>query len=166
MYRWSVLIGILFILVSAGCGGISEEEMVKQTEAKAAKAFEAKAKKPTDEIKSGSFFVPEGYKVSSKQPNNVILTKDDRKHLLFINRNEPEDSKASYEALHGEYRKWLVDRTFEHDGGFGYVLVFKLKDELYEVTAGNGGNKMTANAQKKDVPAAADEMIQVLKSIR
>ncbi|MBS2970059.1 hypothetical protein J9317_14910 [Metabacillus sp. KIGAM252] len=166
MKKWISLIAVTLFALTSGCGGISDKEMKKQAEESASKSFEAKSQKPNEKIESGSFYLPEDYSISSKKPNNAILTKGGQKFLLFINKNERKDSKTSYATLRKEYKKPLIDKTFTEDGEFGYLFVRKTKEKEYEATAGIGGNKLTALIKKEDVPAAAGTMMKVLKSIQ
>ncbi|KZZ85706.1 MULTISPECIES: hypothetical protein [Bacillaceae] len=166
MKRWISLLTVILLALTAGCGGISDKEMKKQAEESASKSFGEKPQKPNEKIESGSFYLPENYSISSKKANNAILTKGGQKFLLFINKNERKDSKASYDLLRKEYKKRLVDKTFNADGEFGYLFVRNTKGKEYEAIAGIGGNKLTALIKKEEVPEAAGQMMKVLKSIQ
>ncbi|AZB43981.1 hypothetical protein CEF21_17585 [Bacillus sp. FJAT-42376] len=166
MKIWSGFFTFALILILAGCGGISEKEMKTQARQNAAKSFEAKPEKPNEKMESGSFYMPSGFSISSKKKNNAILKKNQNEFLLFINTKERKDSKESYRLLKKEYKNRLVDQTFEEGGEFGYLLLYKLKKNEYEITCGVGGNKLTSILKREAVPAAASEMMKVLKSIR
>jgi hypothetical protein len=109
--------------------------------------------------------LPEGYKVESAKNNNLIFKRDDEQFILFVNDKEKEDSTVFYDSLLEQYKDPIVEETFKDKDRFGYVLVDKLEEDEYEVSAGIGGVKMTTQTDSRSVADTAEQMMEIVSSV-
>jgi hypothetical protein len=160
-YFWLFL---LFLLPLAGCTGDIGDELEK-AKMNVQQAFEKEAETPNQELDFISLYVPFGMTIERTDENNFLLEKGKQMYILFINPNETADSKAVYESTRKGGDEWLLDETFTSDGKFGYVLVASVDEDLYEVTVGIGGIKMTTETSKRHVADYAGSMMETVSSV-
>ena len=110
------------------------------------------------------FYLPFGMSIKDESPNNVII-KGKNDYILFYNQNEKEDSKIVYQMSKPE-KNLVVDHTFKNKKQFGYLIVSKVEKDMYEVTVGIGGIKMTTESKEKNISANASKMMRVVKSVQ
>ncbi|TDL76456.1 hypothetical protein [Peribacillus frigoritolerans] len=161
-----MLAGIIFAsLFSLLACSMNEEEMQTATIDQTKKTFTSKPAAANEESGTFNYHLPEGYKVESAKNNNLIFKRDDDQYILFVNDKEKEDSTVFYDSLLEQYKDPIVEETFKENGRFGYVLVDKLKDDEYEVSAGIGGVKMTTQTNGRNVADTAEQMMGIVSSV-
>ncbi|WAA11749.1 hypothetical protein [Fervidibacillus halotolerans] len=161
--KWLFLIMLLSLLTA--CTGTLEEETEKAKE-QAVEVFEAKAKNANVEKETLSLYLPHGIEVDETDPNNVILTRGDKLYLLFINPNEDEKSQVVYEATAETGEDYLLNETFQSDDRFGYIVLKEVEEDVYELTVGIGGIKLTTETNKKDLADDAGMMMEIVSSVQ
>ncbi|WP_191555837.1 hypothetical protein [Metabacillus idriensis] len=161
-----ILAGIIFAsLFSLLACSMNEEEMQTATIDQTKKTFTSKPAAANEESGTFNYHLPEGYKVESAKNNNLIFKRDDDQYILFVNDKEKEDSTVFYDSLLEQYKDPIVEETFKDNGRFGYVLVDKLEDDEYEVSAGIGGVKMTTQTNGRNVADTAEQMMGIVSSV-
>jgi hypothetical protein len=148
-----------------GCT-ISDEDLTKTTIDVTEQAFEDTPKDSNKQTKLFSYYLPEEFTVKETKMYNVLLEKGSQSYLLFVNENEEANSKVSYETLIEKYEKPFISKTFEDKERFGYLFVNNLEKNTYEVTVGIGGTKLTTEAKANDVSDAAENMMDIVKSVQ
>lgn len=159
----SFLIIALLIGVLAGCAP-SIEEVSAETKTLVGQSFAETPIEGNKNHESFSYHLPEGMVIESKGENNVILQKEEQLYILFVNSNEEKDSDVMYQSINMETSSEIINETFVDDNRFGYVRVAELED-VFEVSVGIGGAKMTTECKLKDVTENAEQMMDIVASI-
>jgi hypothetical protein len=160
--RLSLLISLLLLVACT----ISDEELTKTTIDQTEQAFHTNPKKANEKTELFSYYLPEGFSVKETNEFNVLLEKGNKSYILFVNKNETENSKLSYNALAEQYKQPFISETFENQVRFGYLFVNKLENNMYEVTVGIGGTKVTTESNANDVAEDAENMMNIVVSIQ
>ncbi|MES1044837.1 hypothetical protein FOA22_10090 [Heyndrickxia oleronia] len=164
MRKWiSGVVFICLMMVISGCSHSLKDEnddAIKNVE----EAFNHKSEKITDGSNNVKFYLPFGMSIKDESPNNVII-KGKNDYILFYNQNEKEDSKIVYQMSKPE-KNLVVDHTIINKKQFGYLIVSKVEKDMYEVTVGIGGIKMTTESKEKNISANASKMMRVVKSVQ
>lgn len=156
------IIPLLFLL-TACTGTIAEEQDKAVDEVKV--AFQESDIKPNNKIDDISLYLPTGMDVESSEEYNILLSDGAKRYLLFINPVEESNSKNLYESTLQTIEEPRVNKTFDEKGSFGYIIVSDVEEELYEVTVGMGGIKMTTETDVANLAHESRVMMEVVKSI-
>ncbi|WP_433743793.1 hypothetical protein [Falsibacillus pallidus] len=151
------------LLFSAGCSS-SIKDQSKDAESSVKKAFEAEPKEADEKLKELKVHLPFGMSVKKETANNVILKKGSNIYILFYNTKESEDSDLVYKMSIGQGEAPYLTKTYKDDGRFGYLIINKVKKDLYEVSTGIGGIKMTTEVKTRKVASTAEMMMETVSS--
>ncbi|MCJ8009559.1 hypothetical protein ACFFF5_13565 [Lederbergia wuyishanensis] len=151
------------VLIIAACGKSIDEEKVK-AEANVEKVFQAKPEEANEEVQTIKFNLPTGFTIQDESPNNIILKKGDDTYILFYNPNETSDSKALYDGVVEHADKEVINKTFQKNERFGYLVINESEKELYEVTVGIGGIKATSESDLNHLAADAELLMKIVNS--
>ncbi|MEG6532908.1 hypothetical protein ABET36_05250 [Caldifermentibacillus hisashii] len=165
MLRKLQVIQLLFFvfLLSACTSSLQDKQQdVKELLESSVTAESEKPNKETDDIR---FYLPFAMKMNESDANNILVTKGDQIFILFINKNEKEDSRVVYEAMLKEAISYTFTETFTNKNKFGYVFLKETNKDEYELTVGIGGYKMTTMTDIKRLTQDAETMMKVVSSI-
>lgn len=157
------LIMIPLLMLLTACSGSIEEEQEKAIE-RTKEAFQSEMK-ANNELNDYNIYLPSGMKVETEDENNILLSSGSTQYILFINPIEGENSTVTYESTLLTSDNFRVNEKFEDENRFGYLLISDVDEELYEVTVGIGGIKMTTAASVNDLAHEAKLMMQIISSI-
>lgn len=164
LFKGALLLVISVLLLSACSANIEEEQ--KATNDKVANAFKSALKKANEKADDIRFYLPEGYNVKDKSPNNIILKNGSLQYILFYNPQEGAESKVVYNATISNSDEFQYKKTYKKDDQFGYLLIKELDDNLQEVTVGVGGVKITTELKTKNMKNEAEVMMQIVRSVK
>ncbi|KKK38445.1 hypothetical protein WQ57_09415 [Mesobacillus campisalis] len=150
-FRWSILLAAMLL---GACSASLEEQQDEIIEA-AGTEFASEPEETNHSSQDIDFHLPFGIEKEDETPNNILLKNGSKTYILFYNQHEPADSKVVYESTLKQHADWDVNRMYEQDGKFGYLLIKELPEESYQVVTGVGGVKVTTETKnlKSDVPA-------------
>ncbi|MCA1032388.1 hypothetical protein LCL95_15240 [Bacillus timonensis] len=154
---------ILLIGLLSGCASIDEE--TKNTKLEVENVFEAKPLAANEKHQDFSYYIPENMDIESKGDYNLIFKDGKQLYILFINPIENKASDTLYKSTVHKTGKVIVDETFKDKERFGYVKVFEIDKNIYEVSVGLGGIKMTTETKKGNISNSAKEMMQIVTSV-
>ena len=98
---------------------------------------------------------------------NYTILKGKYSYILFVNQNEPEDSRLQYDLLKQENKNEIVEeKTFESDGQFGFSAVTKFPEEKYELIVNLGGVKLSTISEDKKIDDKIQEMMEIVKTVK
>ncbi|GIN88144.1 hypothetical protein J6TS2_45300 [Heyndrickxia sporothermodurans] len=86
-------------------------------------------------------------------------------YILFYNQNEKQVSEVVYKMSVPE-KNVNIKETFYKDNQFGYLIVSKVKKDIYEVITEIGGIKMTTESKIGNVTKNAEKMMKIVKSVQ
>jgi hypothetical protein len=164
MRKYSFMMVIILVLLSA-CTQ-SEESLTNDSIDHTKQAFDNKKLEANEETEQFSFYLPKDFKIKETNDYNVLLEDGNKRYILFVNLNEPKSSKVSYETLTEQYQEPFISKTFEQKDRFGYLFVVKIDEDIYEVTVGVGGTKVTTEAKGNDVVEDAEAMMMIANSVQ
>jgi hypothetical protein len=162
-FKGALLLVVVIFLLSACNVNIEEEQ--KATNDKVADVLNGSAKKTNSKVNAISFYLPEGFAVKEKSPNNVILNNGSLQYILFYNPQEGPDSEIVYNSTISNSGKYQYKKNYKKDGEFGFLLIKDAEGKLQEITVGIGGVKMTAEVKAKNMKEEAGIMMQIVKSV-
>jgi hypothetical protein len=159
---------ILFtIILLSACGNISFEKQSNLTEKAVKNTFNSKTvNKPNYHSGKFSFYLPFGYEVKNKYPNNIIIKNGSKTYILFINPKEKSSSDVVYKATAAKYKKPEMNKTFKSNNKFGYLLIHQLPNDKNELTIGVGGSKMTTQTLTGSLEEESKMMMKIVKSVK
>ncbi|MET3575356.1 hypothetical protein ACFFIY_09650 [Bhargavaea ullalensis] len=161
------LIGFALLAVMlAGCSATAEERSENGTET-AGKVFRADVHRTNAEVGSVRLYKPAGFKIrEGSDEQNIVLEKGGETYVLFINPNEPDNSRLFYELLYADPAKEIVTTaTYEQNGVFGFSGITDAGNERYELVAGSGGNKLTTLSKEKAIEPNLRTMMEIVRSV-
>ena len=161
---FTILFLVSFALVLAGCSASIEEE-AENTISLLEETFSAEPTETNTSNDEISYYLPNSMEIESEQDNNLIIKEGKQTFILFVNQIEEKDSKVMYESIIEKVDENVLEETFEDDNRFGYTIVQGLEDNLYEVTVGIGGVKMTTEAKANSVSESAELMMEIVSSV-
>jgi hypothetical protein len=164
MVRSYKLIYITFaFLLLVGCATI--EDQLSETEIVTNEAFEVGPKGVNVEEGEFTYYLPGSIERESSDEFNIILTEGKQTYILFVNALEDTTSRILYESslLNEEY---LLNKTYENEDRFGFILVYEIEDQQYEVVVGVGGTKLTTVSDKSNIVESAEKMMLIANSVR
>ncbi|MEK3890333.1 hypothetical protein [Bacillus sp. FSL K6-3431] len=156
-----IAITVLFI---AACGKSFEKEKVK-AEDHAEQAF-LNISPINETLDTIAFHLPTGLSIKNEEPNNIILEKGTHPYILFYNPNEDMKSEELYEMEKSNAENIVVDRTFNDDNRFGYLIIIEQGEDLYEVTVGIGGVKATTESKLNNIVTDTDVLMKMVSSAK
>lgn len=131
--------------------------------------FKAQSLDTSEDTDIFAYHLPTGFTIDSESENNIVLTEDEQTYLLFVNPFEPKDSEVLYDSTKVNFSDLLVDHTITDEGRLGYLLVSPVdgeEEELYEVTVGLGGVKMTTVTETGNMEASTKSMMEIISSVK
>ncbi|WP_052455910.1 hypothetical protein [Bhargavaea cecembensis] len=160
-----IALGMLAVLI-AGCSATPEELSESGTEA-AGKVFREDVHRTNAEVGSVRLYKPAGFKIQEgSDEQNIVLEKGRETYVLFINPNEPDDSRLFYDLLYADPAKEiLTTATYEKNGVFGFSGITDAGSERFELVAGSGGTKMTTLSKEKGIERNLRTMMEIVRSV-
>ncbi len=161
-----VLLALILMLALGACSSPS----VKKESAKAVKAAKSilteQPRKPNQNSGGVEFYLPFGFNITSKSPNNVILKSGTKTYILFVNPKEKLTSDVVYKASLAQNKKLAANEKFTSQNKLGYVLIAPIKDDLNELTVGIGGSKLTTETNNANLKEEATTMMRIIHSLK
>ncbi|WP_121663083.1 hypothetical protein [Metabacillus litoralis] len=165
MRKHSFIMLVIILVLLSGCTQ-SEESLRNESIDHTKQAFDNEELEVNEKADQFSFYLPNDFKIKEKNDYNVLLEDGNKSYILFVNLNEPKNSKVSYETLTEQYQEPFLSKTFEQNDRFGYLFVVKIEENKYEVTVGVGGTKVTTEAKGNDVAEDAEAMMMIANSVQ
>ncbi len=164
--KWYLLfVIIIFLTLLSACSANIEEEQKKAVEA-AHSSFLEKKTAPNKELDAISLYLPFRMDIDDTNPYNLLLTKGNQSYILFINPNEEENSQVVYETTIQGADQIRINETFQEDDKFGFIIIQDIGDELYSLTVGRGGIKMTTETDAGAIAREAGTMMKIVSSVQ
>lgn len=151
------------IMVLAACG-VSIEDAKENAISNAEKAFEEESIETNEQFEEIQYYLPNDFTIKEQTSNNIILEKNSHPFILFYNQYESKNSKDIYEMTTAIGGNIIIDQTFENDNRFGYLIITETEEDLFEVTAGIGGVKVTTESDMKDMAENAGILMEIANS--
>ena len=163
------IISILFLsfLTLTGCS-VSIEDATQKSVDTFEETFKAQPLETSEDTDIFAYHLPPKFSIDSQSENNIVLTQDEQTYLLFVNPFEPKDSEVLYDSTKVNLSDVEVDHTVTEDGRLGYLLISPVEgeeEELYEVTVGLGGVKMTTVTGTGKMEASTKSMMEIVSSV-
>lgn len=156
---------MISVLILSACGNSSFKEESKLT-TKAVKAtFNENVKKPNKKSRGIHFYMPFGYEIKEKNPNNIILKNGSKTYILFNNPQENTSSNVVYKASVSQLKKLDTNEKFMNKKKLGFLLISHLDDDMNELTVGIGGTKITTQVKTGSLKNEAKVMMQIANSV-
>lgn len=155
---------ITFLVIVAGCSQ-SMKDIKNKTIENVKETFHSTNEEANEESNQFSFYLPYGMSVQEDSTNNIIMKYKRDHYILFYNQNEKQASEVVYKMSVPE-KNVIIKETFHKDNQFGYLIVFKVKKDLYEVITGIGGIKMTTESKIGNITKNAEKMMKIVKSVQ
>lgn len=165
MRKHSFIMLVIILVLLSGCTQ-SEESLRSESIDHTKQAFDNEELEVNEKADQFSFYLPNDFKIKEKNDFNVLLEDGNKSYILFVNLNEPKNSKVSYETLTEQYQEPFLSKTFEQNDRFGYLFIVKIEENKYEVTVGVGGTKVTTEAKGNDVAEDAEAMMMIANSVQ
>ncbi|XJZ26519.1 hypothetical protein ACF5W4_14155 [Bacillota bacterium Lsc_1132] len=158
---------VLFLLLMLGACSSPSVKKESEEAVKAAKAnLNEQPRKPNHKSGTIQFYLPFGFEIKSKSPNNIILKNGSKTYILFVNPKEKSSSDVVYNASAAQYKKLEANEKFKIKNKFGYVLIAPVKADLYNLTVGIGGSKLTTETKKVNLKEEARTMMRIVNSVQ
>lgn len=157
---------MFLVMLSACSASIDEEKKVAQEAVK--NVFTSELDVETNkEMKGYHFYLPKGMVMKESIDNNIVLARGKNIYILFINPQEQSSSEVVYQSSVSPKITYVMDETFTTKGEFGYLLIHEINSEkdVYELTVGIGGVKLTTETNTKHLADNAKEMMEIVKSV-
>ncbi|MHC0038906.1 hypothetical protein [Pseudoneobacillus sp. C159] len=162
-------LAILFLLsigLLVGCQASLEDQKddtIKTVQDK----LKEKPKKSNQDVEDISFYLPFGFEINEKSPNNLILKNGTKTYILFYNQHENAKSDVVYQSTLNQHEKFEIDKKYNNNDYLGYLLVDSLeKDDLNELIVGIGGVKLTSEVKSSSLPTEAAQMMEIVHSVK
>lgn len=156
-----------FVVILSACSQTVEEQAQAGME-NAETMFSKEPNEANKTIGHIELYLPKGYSIEKgiDELNYTILNGKDS-YILFVNQNEPEDSKLQYDLLKQENKNEIIEeKTFESDGQFGFSAVTKFPEEKYELIVNLGGVKLSTISENKKIDDKIQEMMEIVKTVK
>jgi hypothetical protein len=160
-FRWMAFI-IAAILLGA-CSASLEEQQEEISEAVETE-FASEPEETNHSNKDIDYRLPFGFEKEDEATNNILLKNGSKTYILFYNQHELADSRVVYESTLKQHAVWDVNRTYEQDNKFGYLLIKELPEDGYQVVTGVGGVKVTT--ETKNLKSDATAMMNIANSAK
>lgn len=172
MKRWNgmlhkkvILLLLPFILLLSACTGPIDEEQEKAKD-NALEAFEKDPIQPNEEIANMKLYVPRGLEVAESDANNIVFSEDEKLYILFVNPNEERTSQVLYESTLATIEKPRLNEKFQEDDQFGYIIIHDISEEIFGLTVGIGGVKLSTETTTDKIAADAEKMMEIVASLQ
>lgn len=160
---WKASIILIASLLLGGCSASFEEEQKAASE-----AVQAEVDSGQDEANNSNkdikYHLPFGVEKEKETPNNILLKNGSKTYILFYNPHENAESKVVYKATLKQQPDWDVQQTYKKEDKFGYLLIKRLEDDVYQVVTGIGGVKVTT--ETKSLKSDAALMMNIANSVK
>lgn len=157
---------MIAVLILSACGRASYKEESKASVETAKTTLHEKADQPNKKIDNINFFLPSGYEIKEKKPNNIILKNGSTTYILFVNPQETASSDVVYQSTVDQYEKLDTNEKFTDQEKLGFLTIKQFKDDkLNEITVGVGGAKITTQAKTANLETEAKVMMQIVNSV-
>ncbi|WP_409251682.1 hypothetical protein V1502_16300 [Bacillus sp. SCS-153A] len=157
---------ILLVILTAGCSSATLEESQEEAVEAVKETFENPVEDTKEETENFQFYLPSGATIKEKNANNVIIEDGNNTYILFYNQNVTADSEHLYELAVQDDTDIIKQETFTDDDRFGYFVIREVEKELFELTTGIGGIKMTTQSVKDDLVDDSAFMMEVVSSVK
>ena len=166
--KWihAFLLTSLVVILSACSQTVEEQAQAGMQNAET--MFSSESNEANKTIGHIELYLPKGYSIEKgiDELNYTILNGKDS-YILFVNQNEPEDSRLQYDLLKQENKNEIVEeKTFESDGQFGFSAVTKFPEEKYELIVNLGGVKLSTISEDKKIDDKIQEMMEIVKTVK
>lgn len=151
----------LFLL--SACSA-SFEEAQKETQTAVEEVFKEKPQKANNENKDINYYLPSGIDVESEDTSNVVLKDGKMEYRLFYNPLEDKKSELVYNVAL-EQHKFDVNKVYNDDERYGFLLIKKLDDKKNELVVGIGGVKVSSEVKTKNLAEEAAKMMEIANSV-
>jgi len=165
LHKKMVWILLPFLLILSACTGPISEEQEKAKE-KALEAFQNEPNQPNEEIANMKLYVPRGLEVAESDSNNIVFSEEDQLYILFVNPNEDRTSQVLYESTLASLDKVRLNEKFEEKDQFGYIIIHDVSEDVYGLTVGIGGVKMSTETTTKNLAKDAEKMMNMVASLQ
>ena len=158
-----------FILLSAillvGCGKTVDEQVDEGME-KAEAAFKQSSQANTTEG-NVKLYLPKGFVIDpAEEEANYFITSDDDQYILFINEQEPNDSKLNYDLISKEKKDDIVKiEELKNEEFFGFAAVIQHSEKHYELVVSIGGIKLSTMTNNKKMDEKLAMMADIVRSV-
>jgi hypothetical protein len=160
------LIMMFAVLLLSACGNTSLKNDSNLAKKAVKSTFNSKTtNEPNYNSGKFSFYLPFGYEVKNKFPNNIIIKNGSKTYILFVNPEEKASSDVVYKATAAKYKKLGTNETFKKKGKFGYLLIYQLPDDKNELTVGVGGSKITTQTKTGSLEEESKAMMKIVNSV-
>lgn len=160
-----VFIMVMLLTLLGACSANIDDEQIK-AEQLAKESFTSDSKETNTDTEYFSLYVPSAMKLDDTDPNNILITEGEELYLLFINQNEGQASKVIYESTLNSAENFRLNKTFENENQFGYILIKDNSEKEYELTIGVGGVKMSTVTDASNIAENAQTMMEIVNSIQ
>lgn len=164
----SILLFMLFcsIFLLAACGKTAEEQ-IDLGISKFEEVFKREPKEPNKKISDIELYLPSRYSIDfTEDTNNYIIEKGSDVYILFLNKNEENNSKLQYDILKNDTSKNIIkEKTLEVDDTFSFVAVVKEKEQ-YELIVCSGGIKISTVSNGKNIDDKLLNMMEIIHSVQ
>ncbi|MGG5252562.1 hypothetical protein ACQYAD_03435 [Neobacillus sp. SM06] len=161
-----VFLALILMLALGACSSPSVKKESAEAVKEARTILAEQPRKPNQNSGGMEFYLPFGFKIVSKSPNNLILKKGSKTYILFVNPKEKALSDVMYKASGAQYKKLAANEKFTSQNKLGYVLIAPIKDDLNELTVGIGGSKLTTETNNANLKEEARTMMRIIHSLK
>ena len=156
---------LLSAILLVGCGK-SVEEQVDEGMVKAEAAFKQASEANTTED-NVNLYLPKGFVIDpAEEESNYFITSDDDQYILFINEQEPNDSKLNYDLIRKEKKDDIIKiEELKNEERFGFAAVIKHSEKHYELVVSIGGIKLSTMTNNKKMDEKLAVMMDIVRSV-
>ena len=166
--KWiPILLVMISMLVLSACGKTVEEQASQGIE-NAETVFTSEPNEANKSIGHIELYLPKGFSIEKgiDEANYTVVNGKDS-YILFVNSNEPEDSRLHFDILTQDTKANIIqEKTFETDGVFGFSAVNKQSEENYELIVSVGGVKLTTLSNDKKIDNKLQQMMEIVRSVK
>lgn len=166
--KWiPILLVMISMLVLSACGKTVEEQASQGIE-NAETVFTSEPNEANKSIGHIELYLPKGFNIEKgiDEANYTVVNGKDS-YILFVNSNEPEDSRLHFDILKQDTKANIIqEKTFETDGVFGFSAVNKQSEENYELIVSVGGVKLTTLSNDKKIDNKLQQMMEIVQSVK
>jgi hypothetical protein len=156
---------MIFLLLLSACGHSSLKEESKATTKTVKEALNEKVKTPNKKSGEIHFYLPFGYEIKDKAPNNIILKNGSKTYILFHNPQENTSSNVVYNATVTPDKNPDTSEKFTENKKLGFLIINHLDDDTNELTVGIGGTKITTQTKTASLKNEAKVMMEIVNSV-
>ncbi|HLO12022.1 MAG TPA: hypothetical protein VK190_07295 [Pseudoneobacillus sp.] len=162
--RLSVLF-LLSLFLLLGCQASINDQRDETIKA-VHEQIKSKPKETNKKAEEIQFYLPFGFEIEDKSPNNIILKNGSKTYILFYNQHENQQSNVVYKSTLIQHEKFEIDKKWKEKNSFVYLLVEKLDNDMNELIVGMGGVKLTSEVKTSSLAAEASQMMEIVNSVK